>query len=321
MEKLSEREPARPVGPVSAAPSLAAQFFLIPLAVVAVVVAIYGGFRMMVTDVRTPSEYLNDVRAGGRERRWPAAYELSRLMGDPEIESNYPELAPALVRAFVESKGDDPRVTRYLALAIGRLQSPPPETVATLTDALGEPDTETIISVIWALASLGDETVVPRIVELYQAQDAGVRKMAVYALGVLPDDGAHTTLRAALDDPIPDVQWNAAVSLARHGDIRGGTVLRRMLNREYVTGVVTRSEALSDPASDVMISGLRAVAALGRLSVVDNMMAPVAALAETDESLKVRQAALETLEALQPFSLSELQRGRTPESRAERLNL
>jgi hypothetical protein len=304
MEKLNEREPARPVGPVAAAPSLAAQFFLIPLAVVAVVVAIYGGFRMMVTDVRTPSEYLNDVRSGGRERRWPAAYELSRLMADPEIESLYPDLAPALVRAFVESKGDDPRITRYLALAIGRLQSPPPETVATLTEALDDPDTETLISVIWALASLGDETVVPRIVELYQAQDAGVRKMAVYALGVLPDDGAHTTLRAALEDPVPDVQWNAAVSLARHGDVRGAAVLRRMLNREYVTGVVTRSEELSDPASDVMISGLRAVAALGRLSVDENLTAPVAALAEADESLKVRQAALETLEALEPSPLS-----------------
>jgi len=258
----------------------------------------------MVTDVRTPSEYLNDVRSGGRERRWPAAYELSRLMADPEIESLYPDLAPALVRAFVESKGDDPRITRYLALAIGRLQSPPPETVATLTEALDDPDTETLISVIWALASLGDETVVPRIVELYQAQDAGVRKMAVYALGVLPDDGAHTTLRAALEDPVPDVQWNAAVSLARHGDVRGAAVLRRMLNREYVTGVVTRSEELSDPASDVMISGLRAVAALGRLSVDENLTAPVAALAEADESLKVRQAALETLEALEPSPLS-----------------
>ena len=298
MQKLGEREPARPVGSLAATPSLAAQFFLIPLTVVAVVVAIYGGFRMMVADERTPQEYLDDVRTGGRERRWPAAYELSRLMDDPDTETRFPDLAPALVRAFVESKGDDPRVRRYLALALGRLQSPPADTIATLAEALDDPDTETLVSVIWALASLGDEAVGPRIVALYQSQDPGVRKMVVYALGVLPDDGSHTTLRAALDDPVPDVQWNAAVSLARHGDGRSVTVLRRMLDRDYVTGVVIPSDALVDPASDVMISGLRAVAALGVIGVGEGLGAPVAALAEADQSLRVRQAAMETLEAL-----------------------
>jgi len=303
MQKLDERDPTRPVSPLAAAPSLAVQFFLVPLTVVAVVVAIYGGFRMMVADERTPEEYLSDVRSGGRDRRWPAAYELSRLMSEPDTEARFPDLAPALVRAFVESKGDDPRVRRYLALALGRLQSPPAEAVETLTEALDDPDTETLISVIWALAALGDEAVVPRIVETYQSQDAGVRKMAVYALGVMPDDGAHTTLRAALDDPVPDVQWNAAVSLARHGDGRGIRILRRMLDRDYVTGLVTPSDALLEPASDVMISGLRAVAALGTISITENLRAPVAELAESDQSLKVRQAAMETLEALEASSV------------------
>ena len=303
MQKLGEREPARTDGPLAVAPPLSVQFFLIPLAVVAVVVAIYGGFRMMVADERSPEEYLNDVRAGGRDRRWPAAYELARLMAEPETEQRFPNLAPALVRAFAESEGDDPRVRRYLALALGRLQSPPADTVAMLSAALDDADTETVISVIWALASLGDETVVPHVVETYQSPDAGVRKMAVYALGVMPDDGSHTTLRAALADPVPDVQWNAAVSLARHGDGRGATVLRRMLDRDYVTGLVTPSERLVDPASDVMISGLRAVAALGATRVGD-LRAPVAALADADQSLKVRQAAMETLEALKPSAIS-----------------
>ncbi len=298
MQKLGERDSERPVSPLAAAPSLGVQFFLIPLTVVAVVVAIYGGFRMMVADERSPEEYLNDVRAGGRDRRWPAAYELSRLMDDPDIETRFPELAPALLQTFVASEGDDPRVRRYLALAIGRLESPPPDTVERLTQALDDPDTETVISVVWALASLGDEAVVPSIVSMYQSADAGVRKIAVYALGVLPDDGAHTTLRAALDDPVPDVQWNAAVALARHGDERGVRVLRRMLDRDHVSGLVTPSETLVDPAGEVMISGLRAVAALATASVAEELHSSVVALAESDQSLKVRQVALEVLESL-----------------------
>ena len=300
MQKLGEREPARPDSRLTAAPSLAVQFFLIPLAVVAVVVAIYGGFRMMVADERTPEEYLNDVRTGGRDRRWPAAYELARLMDNPELQAEYPDLAPALLRAFVQSDGDDPRIRRYLALAIGRLESPPSEAVASLTTALDEPDAETLISILWALASLGDQAVVPEIVKLYQATDPGVRKMVVYALGVLPDDdgGEHRTLRSALSDPVPDVQWNAAVSLARHGDGRGLTVLRRMLDREYVSEHVTPSETLADPTSEVMVSGLKAVAALGTVSVEADLRGPVERLADTDENLTVREAAMETLGAL-----------------------
>ena len=298
MQKLDERETQRPVSPLAAAPSLAVQFFLIPLTVVAVVVAIYGGFRMMVAEERSPEEYLNEVRAGGRDRRWPAAYELSRLMDDPDVEARFPDLAPALLRTFVDSEGDDPRVRRYLALAIGRLQSPPAGTVVQLTEALDDPDTETLISVVWALASLGDEAVVPSVVSMYQSTDSGVRKMAVYALGVLPDDGAHTTLRAALDDPVADVQWNAAVALARHGDARGIRVLRRMLDRAHVTGLVTASETLNDPVSEVMISGLRAVAALADAVTAEDLHPSVVALAESDQSLKVRQAALEVLEVL-----------------------
>ena len=303
MQKLGEREPDRPVGAVAAAPSLAVQFFLIPLTVVAVVVAIYGGFRMMVADERSPVEYLNDVQNGGRDRRWPAAYELSRLMSDPDVQASFPDLAPALVSAFVESDGDDPRIRRYLALAIGRLDPVPSEAVVTLTEALHDPDSETVISVIWALGALGDGTAVPSIVESYQSADAGVRKMAVYALGGLPDDGTFTTLRAALDDPVSDVQWNAAVALARHGDDRGLTVLRRMLDREYVSGQVTASATLQDPASDVMISGLRAVAALGAVSVAGDLRARVEALAGGDESLKVRQEAMQALEALEAAPL------------------
>ncbi len=225
-------------------------------------------------------------------------------MSDPETESRYPGLGLALLRAFIDSADDDPRIRRYLALAIGRLQGPPADTIETLTDALDGSDSETLISIVWALASLGDETAVPGIVSMYQSSDGGVLKMAVYALGVLPDDGAHTTLRAALDDPVPDVQWNAAIGLARHGDPRGARVLRRMLDREYVAGLVTPSERMIDPTGDVMVSGLRAVAALGAVNLEVNLRDPVAVLAESDESLKVRQAALETLEVLEgmPFS-------------------
>ena len=285
----------------SAAPALAVQFFLIPLIVVASVAAVYFGFRVLLDDERTPSEYLNDIRVGGRERRWPAAYELSRLMDNPDIQLEYPELGNSLLRAFEGSEGEDPRVRRYLALAVGRLQSPPPETIERLVNALDDADSETRISVIWALGSLGDVSVVPELQRVYGSDDAGVRKMAVYALGAIDGDSQMVTLRTALNDVAPDVQWNAAIALARHGSDYGLSVLRRMLDREYVKKIVdpeTGAGTNIDPVAEVMISGLQAVSILEATS----LQAAVVELSKTDQSMQVRQAALEALDVLRPES-------------------
>ena len=297
MDKLVEREIA-PRNPLVAAPALAVQFFLIPLAVVALAVGVYVGFRSLLADARTPQDYLLEVQSGGSNRRWPAAYELSRQMADPKVRADR-TLAPALVKAFENAQGDS-QVRRYLALAIGRLDPPlPAEAIVDLTRALDDPDSETRISVIFALGSSGDAAVVPRLIPLYTAQDvdAGIRKMVVYALGALPGDTQIDTLRTALQDAAPDVRWNAAVALARKNNHEGVGVLKQMLDRTYVEQTVKREvrlDADQDPIADVLISGLRAAATLK-----DESLRPsITTLSQNDRSLKVRDAALEALKVM-----------------------
>jgi HEAT repeat protein len=298
MNKLIEREPAAR-NPLVAAPALAVQFFLIPLAVVAVAVAVYVGFRSLLADDRSASDYLAEIQTGGSTRRWPAAYELSRLMADPKVRADK-SLAPALVKAFEDAKTDDPRVRRYLALAIGRLDPPlPDQAVKDLTGALDDSDSEARITAIWALGSSGDASVASTLQPLYQSDDAGIRKMTVYALGALPGDAQIITLRTALQDPVADVRWNAAVALARHGNRDGVGVLRQMLDRDYVERTVkrdVRQDSEQDPVADVMISGLRAAAALKD----ESLKAAVTSLSEHDRSMKVRQAAIEALKVMEP---------------------
>jgi HEAT repeat protein len=293
MDKLVEREAAPRTGPL-VTPALAVQFFLIPLAVVGVVVAIYAGFRMLMADERTVEDYLLELQTTRGPRRWPPAFELSRRLADPDVPRRRPGIGRALLQAYKDSETDDPRVRRYLALAIGRLEHPPAGAVQTLIDSIGSADPETRISVIWALGALGDASAVPTIQQLYASDDPGIRKVVVYALGALPGAAQRDTLRTALNDPAPDVQWNAAVALAEDGDAEGVPVLRRMLDRGYVRKVVTRTadpNASIDPASDVMISALRAAARLK----VDELREPVVTLSRRDENLKVRQAAIEAL--------------------------
>ena len=296
MDKLTEREPATR-NPLVAAPALAVQFFLIPLAVIGVTVMVYVGFRSLLVDDHSAQEYLTEVRTGGSSRRWPAAYELSRMMADPKVRADR-TLGPALVKAFEESKGGDARVRRYIALAIGRLDPPlPPKAVADLSTSLDDPDSEVRISTIWALGSSGDPSVVPKLQPLYASSDAGIRKIVVYALGALPGDAQLGTLRAALEDVAPDVRWNAAIALARHESHEGVPVLRQMLDRGYVEGAVkrdVRQDDDQDPVAEVMIGGLRAAAALK-----DQTLKPsVTTLSQQDRSMKVRQAAIEALKVM-----------------------
>lgn len=296
MEKLIEREHATR-NPLVAAPALAVQFFLIPLAVVGITVMIYVGFRSLVTEQRTAQDYLSEVKNGGTDRRWPAAYELSKQMADPKVRADR-SLDAALVKAYQDAKDDDPRVRQYLALAIGQMDPPLPDAAVTaLTTALGDSDSEARISAIWALGSSGDPAMVAKVGPLYQSDDAGIRKMTVYALGALPGDAQIDTLRTALRDSAPDVRWNAAVALARHGNKDGVPVLKQMLDRTYVQQTVkreVRQDEDQDPIADVMITGIRAVAALK-----DETLRPsVEGLSRQDSSMKVRAAALEALKAI-----------------------
>jgi HEAT repeat protein len=315
MDKLVERQPPGR-GSLVAAPALAVQFFLIPLAVVAVTAAIYVGFRTLLADDRTAQEYLVELRHGGTERQWPAAYELSQLMADPKVRADR-RLAPELVKAFQEAKDGDPRVRRYLALAIGRLDPPlPQEAIVALTNSLEEPDkpwtpdwfsqlngwsatdgSEARITAIWALGSSGDASVVPRLQPLYYSTDPGIRKMVAYALGALPGDAQIVTLRTALEDPVADVRWNAAIALARHGNREGVAVLKQMLDRGYLAqSVAGAAEAGADidPAGEVMISSLQAVASLRETS----LRAEVESISREDKNMRVRQAALEVLKVI-----------------------
>jgi HEAT repeats len=298
MDKLVERE-ATARNSLATAPAIAVQFFLIPLLVVGAMALVYVGFRSLLTEDRSAEEYLTDIRFGGSNRRWPAAYELSRLMSDPQfVKKEEATLAPELIKAFAASSDDDPRVREYLALTLGRLTPPiPSDARRLLIDALNDKESQTRISAIWALGATGDVTAAADIERMYASEDAGVRKMAVYALGSLNGDVGTTTLVKALGDQEPDVQWNAAIALARHGRHDGVLVLRRMLDRDYVQRAVTRQQQAQDdidPVGEVMISGLRAIAALKESSLTE----PVRVLSHEDKNLKVREAATETLRTL-----------------------
>jgi len=273
----------------------AVRFFLLPLLVVATAVGVFWVFSRMTFERRSPADYLEEVRGGTANRRWQAAFELSRSL--PNLDA--PErsaLAAETLRIFASlspSRPDDVPVRRYLVLVLGKLGDS--EAVAPLLSAAKDPDPDTRLYAVWALGKLGDPRALPAVTEASLSEDAGLRKMAAYVLGQLHDRAAAPRLQVLLGDPVADVRWNAAIALASLGDPAGLPVLRAMIDREALGRQATLS---GDQSETAMVGALKALALLrdaGSLPLLEKVE-------REDPNLRVRAAAREAIAAVRRTS-------------------
>jgi len=288
-----------PAEPRQSTPFLVLQFFIFPMAIVAVCVAVFVIFGLIAGESHGAREYLGEVRSGGANRRWQAAFELSKVLQagkDPALKD--PKFAVELCQLFTDSANDDPRVRRYLALAMGRLGDR--RAVAPLREAIGDEsaagrptDADTQIYAIWALGSIGDPAALPDLVRLATNADSGLRKAAVHALGAFPGEESKQALAGALADAVEDVRWNAAIALARRGDAAATPLLLSLLDRGYLDKV----EGLRpDQREDAMLQAIVVAPALPDAGVREALLR----LRDSDSSLKVREAARKALESHPP---------------------
>jgi HEAT repeat protein len=282
--------------PRTTVPFLVLQFFLFPLGIVAVCVAVFVIFGLIAGESRGARDYLAEIRSGSANRRWQAAFELSKvLQSGKEDALKDPNLAAEALTLFRDSARDDPRVRRYLALALGRLgrAEAVPDLLSAARPAAGEgqeADADTRIYAIWALGAIGDARAVPDLATLAGDADPGIRKAAVHALGAFPEDEARTTLVKALGDAMDDVRWNAALALAHRGDAAAEPVLLEMMDRPRLAGV---KDLTAEQREDAV---LQAVTAAGSLPGPD-VRAALERLRDGDPNLKVREAARHALGA------------------------
>ncbi len=300
---------------------LVAQFFLFPLIIIAICVGIFLLFGYLVYEQRGPNEYLNDIRTGSGSTRWLAAVELSNQISSNSRLRN-PEFVQNVLTLYVNSRDDDPRVRRFLALTLGKLGDA--RAVPALVDGLHDADVlkatadgsgpndlhelidnalrsreqlqvdrqeaqvQNAIYTLWALGSIGNNAAVPGVLKELHNEDPAVRKTAAYVLGALNDPSAIHDLQVALNDAKDDVRWNAAMALARLGDASGSDVLLQLIDRNFLAG----TEGMTDEQKSELIGN--AVKCLGILkfeAARDKMMT----LSQTDPDLAVRSASIEAL--------------------------
>ena len=271
---------------------LIARFFLLPLLVVLAAVGIFFVFSLMTFERRGPRDYLQEVRGGSANRRWQAAFELSRSLGTVS-DAERPVLAAETLRVFEglsPKRPDDVPVRRYLALVLGRLGDR--SAVPALVAAASDPDVDTRLYAVWALGRIGDPAGVEPVLAASQSEDPALRKMAAYVLGQFGDKRAIPRLAVLAEDRTADVRWNAAIALGQLGDRTGLPVLRSMIDRATLA---RQAELSSDQTEAAMINALKALALLK-----DPETRPmIEALAKSDPNLRVRDEARKVLAGME----------------------
>jgi HEAT repeat protein len=263
------------------------QFFLVPAVVVAACVGVFLFFAWLVSDEKTGVDYLREIRMGSANRRWQAAFELSKIINMDSEKRRMEGLVSEMIEAFESAVDDDPRVRHYLALSLGHLGDR--TATPTLIAALDDRDSTTRLYASWALGNLGDPRAVEPLLEKFGDDDPGVRKIAVYAAGALGDERAVPRLQVSLGDPDRDVSWNAAVALAQLGDASGESLLLQMLDREYLDGLSDVDEARKRLAMQSAIQASALVAS-------EALDARLREIASSHPNLALRKLALSALE-------------------------
>jgi HEAT repeat protein len=261
-------------------------FFVIPFLIAMGGMLFFLVIHLMTREPQDASDFLEDVKTGGLTRRWQSAFDLSKILANPDLVPREERFFSDLAHAFKHARHDDNRVRQYLALAMGRTGHA--GFVAPLVESLKEEKEENLAAVIYALGMLGRPEASPALYPYVGHPQARIRSITVVALGSLADPNAVAALRQALDDSEPNVQWGAAVSLAKMGDASGKAVLLNMLDRHYLAQFPAVD---AEEQNTLVLTAIEAAASL-KDAVLDERLGQ---LAMTDPDRKVRSAVQQIL--------------------------
>lgn len=259
-------------------------FFIIPFLIAVFCVLLFGGVYLLTREQRSVYDYLEDVKTGGATKRWQGAFELSKILANPDLIPKDERFLSEMINAFEKAKHDDPRVRQYLAFAMGRTRNK--EFVHPLMDGLKEGNNGDRPAIIYALGMIGQHESAPALYAFTESADARLRSIAVAALGNIAAPNSTKILQKSLDDAEPNVQWGAAVSLAQMGDASGKAILGRMLDRAYWSQF---SEVDSEEKNGLLLMALDAAAKLND----PDLDSRIHQMAQSDSNMKVRAKALD----------------------------
>ncbi len=208
-------------------------FFVVPLIIAIFSVLIFLVVRIITSEPNTAQDYLEDVKIGGSTKRWQGAFELSKILSNPNMVPTDDRFISEMISAFKYSENDrDNRVRQYLALAMGATKDS--RYVPSLLESLESSDSEMIMASIHALGNIGDKSAVNSMTSMLGHGEAKVRLQAVISLGKIGDRSSIPNLKEMMADSEVNVRWDAAIALAKLRDASGQRILLDLLDRNYL---------------------------------------------------------------------------------------
>ena len=271
-------------------------FFLIPLMITVIGVLFFMVVRFVTFESGNPQEYLTQIKIGSASKRWQSAYELSKILSNPDKLPLDDQFKNSLIGAFEKSLHDDPKVRMYLALAMGRTGDV--AYGASLLTALNDKNAEIVTAVIQAIGLIQYQPAVAQLSVLATSSEfQHVRLASAISLGQIGDDSSLPLLKTLLDDEEANIRWDAAIALAKMGDDSGSDIINSLLNRAYYRKF---KEIDSWETEKAILVAIQVSSQLGEERFKPNLVI----LANEDPNMEIRNAALKTLENIYNLELS-----------------
>ena len=263
-------------------------FFLIPF-----MIAVFGAvffllFKFVTYETNDVEELLNQVKIGSASKRWQSAFELAKVLNNPDRDPLSDSFKDQLSSAYERSFHDDALVRSYLAMAMGATQ----DTIfgEDLLDGLKDESIETRIAAIQALGMIQYSPAVNSISTLIKTADSESERLsATISLGMIGDVSAVPFLIKLLEDEQANIRWDAAIALAKMGNKDGAYIIEGLLDREYLNKF---SEIDPNEQKRVLMVAIKTASILFDKRFEDNLIS----LSKNDKDLSIRDAAIKALE-------------------------
>ena len=256
-------------------------------------IAVFGAvffllFRFITFETNSAEDLLNQVKVGSASKRWQSAFELAKILNNPDLIPLSNSFKDQMISAYERSIHDDPLVRSYLAMAMGATR----DTTygSTLLNGLNDDNLESQIASIQSVGLIGYLPAVPELKDItIRSESHSERLAATIALGMIGDQTSIPHLTSLLNDEEPNIRWDAAVALAKMGNNSGVSIIASLLDREYLNQFKEVDEIEKKQVLMVAIK-------VSSLLVDQRFKSKLITLAETDVDLSIRDAAIKTLE-------------------------
>jgi len=263
-------------------------FFLIPLMITIVGVMFFFMFKVLTYETSSPVDYLTDVQYGAASKRWQAAYELSKLLANPDLVPLDDAFHKRMIAVYEHSIHDDPSVRMYIALAMGRTENS--IYGEPLISGLKDKDKGSRVAAIKALGSLAYTSSINKLVHFTGLNNSVEERLAAtISLGHMEDQSVIPTLQNLINDEEPNIRWDAAIALAKLSDSSGSEVIKNLLDRKYYDQF---KEVDAEEEAQAILIAIHASNKIPSEKFVTNLLK----LATLDHNMKIRDIAIKTLD-------------------------